>query len=304
MLASKLKIGDTIGVVAPDKALKSYEKEYLDKATIFFKSLGLNVIYGKYIFSDDNYCAGTSKERAEDINNMFSNKDVKAIFTVKGGNMANGVLPFIDYEIIKNNPKIFLGMSDITVLLCAINKVTGLITYHCNDYIYYGKEKVTEYDKYEIKDKLFNGNKTIIPYEDRVFINVNENIVGKSYGTNANCLLKLAGTPYMPDLNNAVLFLEGYHPGIVEWNSFLEQFIQIGGLNNGVIFGYIYQLQCVEKNKDKIEDELMKINPSIPMVKTNDFGHRHPNSIVPIGVDVEINPVDKSIIILEDFLQD
>src|SRR5699024_4019185 len=101
------------------------------------------------------------------------------------GNMANGVLPFLDFENIKNNPKIFCGMSDITLLLCAINKMTGLITYHCNDYIYYGKGEVTEYDKNEIIDKLFNANNLIHPYNDREFINFNEKIVtGKSYGTN------------------------------------------------------------------------------------------------------------------------
>lgn len=72
---------------------------------------------------------------------MFSDKDIKAIFTVKGGDMVNGTLPYIDFENIKNNPKIFLGMSDITVLLCAINKMTGLITFYCQDYIWFGKEQ-------------------------------------------------------------------------------------------------------------------------------------------------------------------
>ena len=142
---------------------------------------------------------------------MFLDKDVKAIFTVQGGEMVNGVLPFINFENIKNNPKIFCGMSDITVLLCAINKMTGLITFHCNDYINYGKEEITEYDKNEIIDKLFNGNNKIIPYDNRKFINFNKRIItGKSYGTNAKDLLKLLGTPYMPDLSNAILFFEGY----------------------------------------------------------------------------------------------
>ena len=153
MLANKLQIGDTIGVIAPDKALKSEDKKYLENATKYFQSLGLKVKYGKYIFSDNDYCAGTPKQRAEDLNDMFSDNNVKAIFTVKGGDMANSILPYIDFDNIKNNPKIFLGMSDITVLLCAINKMTGLITFHCQDYIWFGKDEVTEYDKNEIIDK-------------------------------------------------------------------------------------------------------------------------------------------------------
>lgn len=139
MLANRLKTGDTIGVIAPDKALKSSDKESLEKATKYFESLGLKVRYGKYLFSDNDYCAGTPKDRAEDLNNMFKDKEVKAIFTAKGGEMANGILPYIDFENIRNNPKIFLGMSDNTLLLCAINKMTGLVTFHCQDYIWFGK---------------------------------------------------------------------------------------------------------------------------------------------------------------------
>lgn len=298
MLANKLNYGDTIGVIAPDKALKSTDKKYLENATKYFESLGLKVKYGKYLFSDEEYCAGTPKERAEDLNNMFSDKEVKAIFTVKGGDMANGILPYIDFENIKNNPKIFLGMSDITVLLCAINKMTGLITFHCQDYIWFGKEEVTEYDKNEIVDKLFNARETIIPYENREFFNFkNQEIKGKIYGTNVRCLLKLLGTPYMPELDKTILFLEGYHSDVVQWNTMLEQYNQMHAIDNGVVFGYIYELQYVEKNKYNIIEELEKINPNIPIVKTNDFGHRHANAILPIGAEVKINADEKSIIV-------
>lgn len=298
MLANKLQVGDTIGVIAPDKALKNKDIKPLENATKYFESLGLKVKYGKYLFSEDNYCAGTPKERAKDLNDMFSDKEVKAIFTVKGGDMVNGILPYIDFENIKNNPKIFLGMSDITVLLCAINKMTGLVTFHCQDYVWFGKDEVTEYDKNEIIDKLFNGNKTILPYEERQFIDFkDEEINGKIYGTNVRCLLKLLGTPYMPDLENAVLFLEGFHSDIIQWNTMLEQYNQMNVFNRAVVFGYIYQLQDVEKNKYSIVDELRKINSDVLIVKTNDFGHKHGNSIIPIGAEVKINGKEQSIIV-------
>lgn len=300
MLANKLKIGDTIGVIAPDKALKSKDRKTLENATKYFESLGLKVKYGKYLFSEDNYCAGTPEERAKDLNDMFNDKEVKAIFTVKGGDMVNGILPYINYENIKNNPKIFLGMSDITVLLCAINKMTGLITFHCQDYIWFGKDEVTDYDKNEISDKLFNGNNVLIPYEERQFIDFsNKKIIGKIYGTNVRCLLKLVGTPYMPNLENAVLFLEGFHSDIIQWNAMLEQYNQMNAFNKAVVFGYIYQLQHIEENKYSIVEELRKINSNVPIVKTNDFGHIHGNSIIPIGADVTINANEKSIIVSE-----
>lgn len=300
MLANKLKIGDTIGVIAPDKALKSKDIKPLENATKYFESLGLKVKYGKYLFSEDNYCAGTPEERAKDLNDMFSDKKIKAIFTVKGGDMVNGILPYINFKNIKNNPKIFLGMSDITVLLCAINKMTGLITFHCQDYVWFGKDEVTDYDKNEIIDKLFNGNKTILPYEGRQFIDFkNEEIRGKIYGTNVRCLLKLLGTPYMPDLGNVVLFLEGFHSDIIQWNSMLEQYNQMNAFNKAIVFGYIYQLQHIEENKYSIVAELRKINSNVPVIKTNDFGHIHGNSIIPIGAEVTINADENSIAVSE-----
>lgn len=303
MLANKLKIGDTIGVIAPDKALKNKDIKYLENATKYFESLGLKVKYGKYLFSEDNYCAGTPKERAKDLNDMFSDKEIKAIFTVKGGDMVNGILPYIDFENIKDNPKIFLGMSDITVLLCAINKMTELITFNCQDYIWFGKDEVTDYDKNEIIEKLFNGNKKINPYGERKFYEFNKGEVkGKIYGTNARCLLKLLGTPFMPDLKDAVLFLEGCHSNIIQWNAMLEQYNQMNAFNKAIVFGYIYQLQQIEENEKMIVDELRKINSSVPVVKTNDFGHMHANSIIPIGAEVIINANNQSMVV-NDYLK-
>lgn len=303
MLANRLKIGDTIGLIAPDKSLKNKDKEYVKNATKYFESLGLKVKFGKYLFSEDDYCAGTPKQRSEDLNNMFSDKDVKAIFTAKGGDMVNGILPYIDFEKIKKNPKIFLGMSDITVLLCAINKMTGLITFHCQDYSWFGKEEVSNFDKKEIIDKLFNANQIINSYDKRDFFGFNdEEIKGKIYGTNVRCLLKILGTPYMPDLKDSILFLEGFHSDIIQWNTMLEQYNQMKVLNKAVVFGYNYQLQYVEEDSYNIVDELRKINQDVPIIKTNDFGHLHSNSIIPIGAEVTINANDKSIIV-SDYLK-
>ena len=303
MLANRLKIGDTIGLIAPDKSLKNKDKEYVENATKYFESLGLKVKFGKYLFSEDDYCAGTPKQRAEDLNNMFSDKYVKAIFTAKGGDMVNGILPYIDFENIKKNPKIFLGMSDITVLLCAINKMTGLITFHCQDYSWFGKEEVSNFDKKEIIDKLFNANQIINSYDKRDFFGFkDEEIKGKIYGTNVRCLLKILGTPYMPDLKDSILFLEGFHSDIIQWNTMLEQYNQMKALNRAVVFGYNCQLQYVEEDSYNIVDELRKINQDVPIIKTNDFGHLHSNSIIPIGAEVTINANDKSIIV-SDYLK-
>lgn len=149
--------------------------------------------------------------------------------------------------------------------------------------------------------KLFKN--VLIPYEERQFIDFNnKEITGKIYGTNVRCLLKLVGTPYMPNLENAVLFLEGFHSDIIQWNAMLEQYNQMNAFNKALVFGYIYQLQHIEENKYSIVEELRKINSNVPIVKTNDFGHIHENSIIPIGADVTINANEKSIVV-SDYLK-
>ena len=120
----------------------------------------------------------------------------------------------------------------------------------------------------------------LIPYEEREFIDFsNKEITEKIYGTNVRCLLKFVGIPYMPNLENAVLFLEGFHSDVIQC-----------------------QLQHIEENKYSIVEELRKINSNVPIVKTDDFGHIHGNSIIPIGADVTINANEMSIVV-SDYLK-
>ena len=103
-------------------------------------------------------------------------------------------------------------------------------------------------------------------------------------------------------LEDAVLFLEGCHSNIIQWNAMLEQYNQMNAFNKSIVFGYIYQLQQIEENEKMIVDELRKINSSVPVVKTNDFGHMHANSIIPIGAEVIINANNQSMVI-NDYLK-
>ena len=103
-------------------------------------------------------------------------------------------------------------------------------------------------------------------------------------------------------LEDAVLFLEGCHSNIIQWNAMLEQYNQMNAFNKAIVFGYIYQLQQIEENEKMIVDELRKINSSVPVVKTNDFGHMHANSIIPIGAEVIINANNQSMVI-NDYLK-
>ena len=149
----RLKKGDFIGVVSASDPLKDIEKDKQFYSGInFLKNMGFNVILGENISSNE------PEKRAKDINNFFMDKKIKAIIASQGGDTSEKLLPFVDFETIKKNPKIFLGISDITVLLNAINTKTSLITFHGNDVKYGFGRNPTEYDKTEFIRVLMDGS--------------------------------------------------------------------------------------------------------------------------------------------------
>ena len=125
----KLKIGDTIGVVAPSSPIIGNNIEELNKAKEIVEKSGFKVKYSKNLFSNTNGYSSTAKEKADDINEMFTEKQVKMIWCAKGGNNSNSTFEYLDYELIKKNPKIICGYSDITSITNMITEKTGLVTF-------------------------------------------------------------------------------------------------------------------------------------------------------------------------------
>ena len=145
MLANKLNYGDTIGVVGVSNSLEigaTYEHFY--KAEKFLQSKGFKIKRGKYVLKNYYGSAGTKEQKAEDMMNMFLDKEVKAIICLKGGETCNTFIDLLDYEIIKQNPKIITGYSDITVILETIYQKTGLVTFHGSDFVDFGKGQAEE----------------------------------------------------------------------------------------------------------------------------------------------------------------
>ncbi|HJV31751.1 MAG TPA: LD-carboxypeptidase, partial [Bacillales bacterium] len=123
----RLNMGDTVGVIAP---ASPPDQEKLTQGIQFLEEFGLKVKLGKNLKKKFGYLAGTDRERLEDFHEMFADKDVKAVFCARGGYGTSRFASMIDYELIKKNPKIFWGYSDITFLHTAIYQETGLITFH------------------------------------------------------------------------------------------------------------------------------------------------------------------------------
>jgi muramoyltetrapeptide carboxypeptidase len=254
MLPQRLRKGDTIGFVAPSEQNLPDRMERFENAKKVLQNRGFHVVYGKHIRSvDQRGSAGTAKERAEDINGFFKDPSIRAIWCMKGGETANETLDLLDYGLIKKNPKIFMGLSDVTVLLQAIHEKTGLVTFHfCNPQIepdheqdYFG----SSYSQEEFKKRLIAGKIGLIPPSKRRICIRNGKAKGKIFGGNLLCLLKLAGTPYFPDIRGSILFLEGFYESPRESAYRITQLkhMNIFGQVAGVVIGHYYAYAAEEK---------------------------------------------------------
>lgn len=306
MLANKLEYGDTIGVVGVSDSLNyNNKKELFYKAEENFIKKGFKIKRGKYVFNDYFGSAGTRHEKAEDLMNMFKDKEVKAIIFLEGGQTCNTIVDLLDYDIIKNNPKIITGFSDITVLLQTIYKKTGLVGFHGPCFVDYGEgnteRKLKEFENVFVNkqiEKFYLGNKKVIRGK--------EFVQGKSIGTNLGTMMYLIGTDFLPDMTNKILFIESYISSPNECQRRFEHLRQVGIFDkiNAIVIGYNYSLQN-DNEAIQMEDILLDYSEyyQFPIIKCNEFGHQIENSIFPIGVETLINCVDEKIDFIEEFLK-
>ena len=178
ILPNRLNIGDTIGVVAPSNPIINENIEEINKAKEIIEKKGFKVKFSKNLFSNTNGYSATAKEKAQDINEMFLDKEVKMIWCAKGGENSNSVLDYLDYEVIKNNPKIICGYSDITSLTNAIYQKTGLVTFSSTNFKTIATDE-TDYSLNEVIKKFTECNLELGNLDDKEFA-INE---GKAEGT-------------------------------------------------------------------------------------------------------------------------
>lgn len=305
MLAKSLQSGDTIGIVAPSKPFSKEKQFELDNFIEYMRTYEINVVLSEHFYAEEMSDIGSvsAKNRASDINAMFADKTIKAIWCFQGGDPANQTLDLIDYDTVKNNPKLFLGKSDIDVLLLALNKMTNLVTFHtCDAKIGSNKEMDFDYTKKCFKERLFDKSKIVEPSEEWICVNQGE-AEGKILGCNPISILKLAGTRYFPDFTDSILFLETLRSNPKEVRVHLTQLKQIGVFDQikGVVVGNNCEFQSEGvKAEEVIRDFLAEYN--LPILKINEFGHYQPHAFLPIGSKVKLDATNKSITIIEDFL--
>jgi muramoyltetrapeptide carboxypeptidase len=306
MLPKRLSPGDEIRVIAPSTSMALIKDKQIDLALERLTQLGFHITFGKNVYDHDEFYSTSIEDRIEDLHDAFKDPNVKGIFSAIGGYHANQLLKYLDFELIKANPKVFCGFSDITALGAAIHTKTGLITYsgpHFSSFgVKYGidytlqsfLESITNDAPYDVNpSETWSDDPWYLDQENRTFVKQESYMVlqegvatGKLVGGNLCTLNLLQGTEYMPSLQNSILFIEDdeeSHPHSFDRD--LQSLLQIPeavGIK-GVLIGRF------QKATNMTDAAIKKIIASkqelrhLPVIANVNFGHVQPIATIPIG---------------------
>ena len=297
LLPAKLEKGDNIGIVAPSRPVYAV-KEKVEKGAEILLQMGYGVKFSQNFNKQSYYSAGSTHERTDDLNQMFANPDIGMIMTATGGISSNQLLPYLDFELIKKNPKPFVGYSDITTLLLTIYQKTGLVTFHGPD--------LADFSGLDQKSRdflfaLVGGN--LLPGSSLGKIKVIQEgkAVGKLIGGNLYLIGSLLGTEYFPDFDNAILFWEETGESPAKIHQELMHLKLAGVFDNlaGIIIGYLSD--CTDKKYEEenrpIADIMIEVlgNKDVPVIKVDSFGHDLTSFYTfPIGLNAQIDTRENS----------
>ncbi len=315
-----LKRGDTIAVIAPSESLKKISSIKKLAEERFLHEFGIKIKYGKNGAKTDLLGSSSILSRIDDLHEAFKNPKIKAIICATGGYNANDLLPHIDWEVIRQNPKPFIGSSDITVLLNAIYAKTSITTYFSPNFYKFGMKLGFDYtieyfkkcmmssESYIIeKTKSWSNDKWYKNQDKRVFNNNTGYIVcqeGEAKGTiiggNLSSLNLLQGTECMPSFDGVVLFLEDDDLAgeftFGEFNRNLQSLLQLPSAKNimGIVLGRFPVESMMTEEKIRWLFDSKPVLRHIPIVANVDFGHTDPSCIFPIGGKAKIKIYQKN----------
>ncbi len=292
----KLKKGDLIGIISPASTPSDLSK--IEKGVKYLESLGYRVEVGENVGKEHGYLAGSDDERLSDFHAMFKNKDVKAIFSVRGGYGSGRLLDKINYSLIKRNPKIFVGYSDITALHLALFKKAGLLTFAgpmlATDFS--GKiNTFAEENFWRILTSSKKIGKLHNPNGEKFYVLNSGRAEGNILGGNLAVLTSIMGSEYFPSFKNSILFLEDIGETPYKIDRFFNQLklAKIFNQTNGVILGRF--TDCYEKDKSKSTIKLNEVidhyfsKLKIPVIYNFSHGHIKENITIPIGLNCKLN---------------
>ncbi|MCI5938726.1 MAG: LD-carboxypeptidase [Bacilli bacterium] len=304
MKVKKLKKNDTIGLIIASSCNRQQER--MPKIETIIKSLGYNYKYGKTVFLKDGYLAGTDEERVKDIHDFFIDDNINAILCFKGGFGASRIVDKIDYKLIKEHPKLFIGLSDVTALLNNFYKYSNLPTIHGEVGILLGSKNIDQESLNDFKDLLTLNTKGRVLTGNNIKTLVGGVVTGKIVGGNLSLISDLHGTPYEIDFDSKIVLIEEVEE---EPYNIDRMFAQLRLSKNiykakGFIFGYF--TDCKDPLNEQSYEALIKEyfgSLNVPIIYDFPTGHEFPLLNVPIGLEVKLDADNKTITIMEELYE-
>jgi muramoyltetrapeptide carboxypeptidase len=308
----RLVPGQTVGVAAPSSPPR--EPEGVRFAIDIVASLGFHVKPAAHLFDRAGYLAGDDRTRLADLHDLFADDTVDAIFCVRGGYGSSRLLPLLDYDLIQAHPKVLLGYSDLTALLLGIYQKTGLVTFHGP----IAGQAYSPYTLAEFKKVLFNPQPPLAlaappPFErregqaeraNRLTTLVPGRVQGRLLGGNLSLVSHLVGTPYLPDLAGAILFLEDVGEAVYSIDRMLTQLWLSGDLQKvaGIVFGKFTEPRPAEWAQNRLQEEVLAERVQalgIPAVMGLMIGHVDDQATLPLGCLAELDAGAGTLVLLE-----
>ncbi|MDR5586759.1 S66 family peptidase [Clostridium aquiflavi] len=277
--------GDKVGIIACSNGINKSMKLKINELERILKSIGLNVVFSNTIYKKYSVFNGSGKERADELMKFFENSGIKAVFDISGGDLANGILEYLDFNTIKKNPKLFFGYSDLSVVINALYTKSDIKTY-----LYQIRNLIGDNSEIQIKnfkETFMEGKKSLFDFKYEWI--QGKSIEGIVVGGNIRCFLKLAGTEYMPKFKDKILLLESFSGDVAKMATYLTHYkhLEVFKEIKGIILGNFtemenkqYRPSIIELVKEIVNDENMSI------VKTSEIGHGSDSKCVIIGKNI------------------
>ncbi|MCC7301813.1 MAG: LD-carboxypeptidase [Bacteroidia bacterium] len=284
----ELKTGDTVAIVSPAGAV--FDPAAVSEFKAILEGLSFRVVTGKTTALRTGYFAGNDAERSKDLMDAFANPGVRGIFCAKGGWGSARLLPLLDLEVIRKNPKVLIGFSDITFLLNAITEKCGMVTFHGP----VGNSAWNTFSVASFRRCVLERKEQIVSFNGDTRILKNGTAEGVLWGGNLSVLCSMLGTPWMPDLSGAILLLEETTEEPYRIDRMLTHLDQAGifARVNGIVFGKCTKCLAEEPDKAYTTEEVFQMHfsgLSIPVVSGLPFGHTVDKLTLPIGCKASLS---------------
>ena len=279
-----LNKNDKIALVVCSNGKNIEDKDRLEKLESILVEMGLVPVFTKYIYKDRFGRGAKAQVRAEELMSFYKNKEIKAIFDISGGDIANEVLDYLDYDVIKRNYKPFFGYSDLTTVLNGLGSQTNEVNYLYQILNIIESEEI----RTSFENTFMKNEQTLLDVKWKFL--QGSSVEGEIIGGNIRCFLKLSGTRYFPEVENKVLFIEGLGTSIEGLATHLAQLKQIGVFDkiSGLLIGTFTKIErefSVEELFKLVQDY---IPSSLPVAKTQEIGHAKNSKALKIGEKIHI----------------